>query len=275
MGKVSFNLPINGGRGQPNDTEDQRLKHHLQENDGLPDYTKFPFSTFFPEDQKDKNNSNDAVLDKSSPKYRERVSKTLDALQDEYQKIYKRYKIANSKVLAAREERDELLWNMAVLNINNVADQFDSDLDSIHKDVAKIQREIRDQNKPTNTTAYQKLITDRELARRCVYRTEIALEAGMRELARLDGVDSDRFRQLRGKWARRQSGHADDESIYSELWSASFVTIEDWRSSRRRRVVYPGFLGQRPGMLVEGVLQAEEGFPYITVDGVFVEDSRG
>ncbi|EEU47371.1 uncharacterized protein NECHADRAFT_77726 [Fusarium vanettenii 77-13-4] len=197
MGKVSFNLPINGGRGQPNETEEQRLKPHLLEDDDLPDYTKFPFSTFFPEDQKSKNKSEDPVLDKSSPQYRERVTKTLDALQDEYQKTYERYKDANSKVLAAREERDQLLWNMAVLNISNVAEQFDSDLDSIHEDVAKIQREVRDQNKPTNETAYQKLLIGRDLARRCVYRTEIALEAGMRELARLDGVDSDRFRQLR------------------------------------------------------------------------------
>ncbi|KAL2689789.1 hypothetical protein Neosp_003850 [[Neocosmospora] mangrovei] len=227
MGKVSFNLPINGGRGQPNDTEDQRLKPHLHENDGLPDYTKFPFSTFFPEDHKGKNKSNDPVLDKSSPQYRKRVTETLDALQAEYQATYEWYKDAKSKVLAAREERDQLLWNLAVLNLRNVAGQIETGLNSIHEDVAKIQRDVRDQNKPNKPTEIRRLWNDRESAKCCLYRIEIALEAGMRELARLDGVDSDRFRQVRGKWARDQSRHADEESQYSANWSATDHVIDD------------------------------------------------
>ncbi|KAJ4194067.1 hypothetical protein NW755_002832 [Fusarium falciforme] len=228
MGKVSFNLPICGGRGQPNDTEDQRLKPYLHEDDDLPDYSKFPYSTFFPEDHKGKGKSEDPVLDKSSPQYRERVKKTLDALQDEYQETYEWYKDANCKVLSAREERDQLLWNLAVLDIRNVAGQFESSMDSIHEDVGKIQREVRDQNKPSKPTSeYSRLRCNRGIARRCLYRIEIALEAGLRELARLDGADSDAFRQLRGMWARRQSRHADDESLYSETWSATTYVIDD------------------------------------------------
>ncbi|RSL70304.1 hypothetical protein CEP54_001891 [Fusarium duplospermum] len=224
MGKVSLNLPIHGGRGQPNETEDQRLKPHLHE-DELPDYDKFPYSTFFPENHKGKDKSKDPVLDKSSPEYRERVKKTLDALQGEYQKAYEQYKDTNSKVLATREERDQLLWNLAVLDIRNVAEHLES-MDSIHEDVGKIQREVRDQNKPDNhATEYHTLCSNRWRAKHCLYRIEIALEAGLREFARLDGVDSDAFRQLRSMWARRQSHLADEESQYSANWSED--TIQD------------------------------------------------
>ncbi|RSL62452.1 hypothetical protein CEP51_013469 [Fusarium floridanum] len=224
MGKVSLNLPINGGRGQPNETDDQRLKPHLHE-DELPDYDKFPYSTFFPEDHKGKDKSKDPVLDKSSPEYRERVKKTLDALQDEYQKAYEQYKDANSKILAAKEERDQLLWNLAVLDVRNVAEHLES-MDPIHEDVGKIQREMRDQNKPYGRfTEYYKLSSNLFVAKRCLYRIEIALGAGLREFARLDGVDSDAFRQLRSVWARRQSHLADDESHFSADWSN--LTIED------------------------------------------------
>lgn len=228
MGKILFNLPIQGGLGLPDDTEDQRLKPHLHEDDDLPDYSKFPYSTFFPEDHKGKNKSEDPVLDKSSPQYRERVKETLDALQGEYQATYEWYKDATSKALAAREERDQLLWNLAVLDIRNVSGQFDTGMDSIHEDVGKIQREARDQNKANKPTSeYERLLSDRRRARSCLYRIEIALEAGMRELSRLDGVDSDRFRQLRGMWARRQSHHADEESVYSDFWSETIVVIDD------------------------------------------------
>ncbi|KAJ4314222.1 hypothetical protein N0V84_009007 [Fusarium piperis] len=216
MGKVTFTLPIRGGRGQPNETEDQRLKPHLHEGD-LPDYSEFPYSTFFPEDR---GKSKDPLLDKSSPEYRKRVKETLDALQDEYQRAYKWYKECNQIVLAAKEERDQLFWNMAVLDLRNVARYMRSE-NPVHKSVGKMQSEIRD--RIVDSPEYRLKLLACQTHRFNLFKIEMALEVGLRELARLDGADSDAFRQLRNMWARRQSRNADDVSQPSTCWSHNNV----------------------------------------------------
>ncbi|KAM0439812.1 hypothetical protein ACHAPT_000909 [Fusarium lateritium] len=267
MVKLTFNLPICGGCGQSDEAEDQCLKPNLCE-DQVPDhYDKFPYSTFFPEEGEA---HSDPLLNKSSPEYRQRVQETLNALQDEYQKAYEKYKECNRRILAEKEKLDQLLWNLAVLDISNVCKDFDS-MDSVHDEVKELQHKERDEawERAADDTLHQQ----RRDAKMLLYRIEIALETGLRELTRLDnGVESDAFRQLRNAWARRRSGWVDDErEVSSAWWDPSMV--DGWRSSQRW--LCPGYARRGSEMLDEEVLQAEEGFPYIAEDGVFVEDSRG
>lgn len=223
MGKVSFNLPIRGGRGQPNELQNQRLSPHMYEN-ALPDYTRFPYSTFFPKNREDGEDDKpeDPLLDKSSPEYRVRAEETLDILQREYQWAYDWYKDVNRSLLLAREGRAQLLWNMAVLDLHSVSRRIQSK-NPVHGDVVAVQREIRHHR----TLEYNMKRERLESARRGLLRIEAALEAGLRELARLDGVDSEAFHKLRSVWARRQSRECDDKSQPSSCLSYLSNIIAD------------------------------------------------
>ncbi|KAF4447013.1 hypothetical protein F53441_9411 [Fusarium austroafricanum] len=162
-------------------------------------YQQYPYSRFDPDENKPD------VFDKTSPEYRERATKVLNALEGSWIETYKDYQTRRADFVFKLESEDQKRWNRFILN----PEQADSSINGVK--IEGFERvDFQDNSArisiPSEFDPIERLQNE-------LHAIEKLIETGRRELARLEG--SDLFIHLRNEYAKKHQDVIDNYSVYT------------------------------------------------------------